>query len=128
MPAAETPCSGSYVDDEATNHFTADCSSATAHDDTCVLVHSAGYGGGAGTCDTSDGSYSTAVAVATPCDGTFVDDEATNHLTASCTGVTTHGAACVLTVSAGYAGGAPSRSAAPPGPCVAAARPGGPGR
>ena len=39
------------------------------------------------------------------CPGTFTDDEATNHFTAACSGVTTNAATCALTVSAGYSGG-----------------------
>ena len=60
-----TACSGSYADDEPTNHFTADCSSATAHTDTCALTLSAGYTGGSVTCDTADGEYDVVVATGT---------------------------------------------------------------
>ena len=53
----ETPCDATFDDDEPTNHFTADCTDATAHDDTCALTLSEGYGGGSVTCDTADGQY-----------------------------------------------------------------------
>ena len=58
---SEIPCDGSFANDEPTNHFTADCSGATAHADTCVLTLSAGYGGGSVTCD--DGQYDVVVAI-----------------------------------------------------------------
>ena len=46
------------------------------------------------------------LASGTPCDGTFTNDEPTNHFTADCTGVTTFKALCALTITAvGYSGG-----------------------
>jgi hypothetical protein len=42
----------------------------------------------------------------TPCSSvTFTDDEPANHFTADCTGITTNGATCTLTLSSGYGGG-----------------------
>ena len=54
-------------------------------------------------------SYLTAVYLRLPattaCAGGFTDDESTNHFTAACGSATAHASICVLTVSAGYAGG-----------------------
>ena len=101
----DVDCPGTFTDDEATNHFTAACSGVTTNAATCALTVSAGYGGGSVTCDTADGVYDVVAATATPCAGTFTDDEPTNHFTAVCTDKIAHGATCVLTLSAGYAGG-----------------------
>merc|ERR1711865_519690 len=62
-----TPCAGTFTNDESTNHFSADCSSATANAATCALTVSAGYSGGSVTCDTADGVYDVVAATATPC-------------------------------------------------------------
>ena len=56
-PPAATDCSGTFSEDEPTNHFTAVCSSSTAHGSTCELTVSVGYAGGSVTCDTADGQY-----------------------------------------------------------------------
>ena len=60
--AVATACSGSFTNDEATNHFTADCSGKTVHGEACVIVLSAGYGAGRVTCDTTSGEYDVEVA------------------------------------------------------------------
>ena len=58
-----TACVGiTWTDDEPTNGFTADCTSAVAHGDTCVITVSVGYAGGSVTCDTADGLYDVVVA------------------------------------------------------------------
>jgi len=105
VAATATPCAGTFTDNEATNHFTAACSGVTTNAATCALTVFAGYSGGSVTCDTADGVYDVVAATATPCAGTFTDDEPTNHFTAVCTVKVANGATCVLTLSAGYAGG-----------------------
>ena len=55
----------SFVNDEPTYHFTADCSGVTTHAGTCVLTLSAGYSGGSVTCDTADGQYDVVAATGT---------------------------------------------------------------
>ena len=62
VAATATPCSGTYTDDQANNHFLADCASATAHDATCTLTLDADYTGGSVTCSTVTGAYTTVAA------------------------------------------------------------------
>ena len=63
----QTPCTGSFTDDEPTNHFTADCSGAVAHDAPCTIARTAHYALGSVTCDTSTGIYAVVPAVRHQC-------------------------------------------------------------
>ena len=99
------PCTGTFTDNESSNHFTANCAGQTTHGSTCVVTDSAGFAGGTVTCDTSSATYTVVPATATPCTGTFTDNESSNHFTADCAGQTTHDSTCVVTDSAGFTGG-----------------------
>ena len=48
-------CSGSFADDTAANHFTADCSAALVFGSACAPTFSAGYAGGSVMCSVPDG-------------------------------------------------------------------------
>ena len=61
-PAAVTPCGFFFNNDEPSNHFIADCNSATDSSSTCSLTVTGGYWGGSVTCDTEDGLYDVAPA------------------------------------------------------------------
>ena len=105
VPATATPCTGTFTDNESSNHFTANCADQETHGSTCVVTDSAGFAGGTVTCDTATGLYTVVPATATPCTGTFTDNESSNHFTADCAGQTTHDSTCVVTNSAGFTGG-----------------------
>ena len=60
---AATPCDEEFTGVEGTNHFSANCSTATAHDSTRKLTVSPSYGGGSVTCDTADGQYDVVEAI-----------------------------------------------------------------
>lgn len=59
---SSVPCSGNFVDDVVTNHFTADCCGKTGHSEACVLTHQNGASGGSVTCDTKSGQYDVVAA------------------------------------------------------------------
>jgi hypothetical protein len=106
MPTCSfTSCSGSFLDDEPTYHFTADCSGVTMHDATCTLTVSAGFAGGSVTCNTATGQYTGVAATDTPCSGNFCNNEEIYHFIANCSGVTEHNNKCMVSVVSGFEGG-----------------------
>lgn len=53
--AIPVQCSGSFADDEAANHFTANCAAAVVLGSNCALTVSSGYAAGSVMCSRVDG-------------------------------------------------------------------------
>jgi hypothetical protein len=84
-----------FVDDAATDYFTADCSGQTSDGSTCTLSYATGYGGGSVTCNTA---VDPAVYDVVPATGCTVDTPYDGCTTAVCTAVDTPYAGCTTAV------------------------------